>query len=269
MTSRSISYVENELELLKSAVRERNMYELHLELPARLAEVREEISAAARRAGRLAESIRLVAVTKTHPAAVLQAAVAAGVTEIGENYLQEASDKFAALGWPAASTGAAPVIRHAIGHIQSNKVRLALQWFDLIQTVDSLALAQRIDRLAGDLGRVMPVLLQVNIGNDPAKYGFFPEQVEGVFASLANLAHIRVNGLMTIGRFEPDPEAARGDFIALRALRDRLRPQLPPSVRLDELSMGMSHDFAVAIEEGATIVRVGSRLFGPRTIPVE
>jgi pyridoxal phosphate enzyme (YggS family) len=233
-------------------------------LSRRLAGVQEEMAAAAARSGRDPRAIRLVAVTKTHPASVLQTAVEAGIREIGENYLQEAAEKFARLGWPEAGAGRAPVTRHAIGHLQSNKVRLALQWFDVIQTVDSLALARRIDRIAGEMGRSVPVLIEINISREPSKFGLFPEDVEGFLAATANLAHIQVTGLMTIGRFEPDVEAARGEFIAMRELRERMRRVAPPTVSLDELSMGMSHDFAVAIEEGATIVRVGSRLFGAR-----
>jgi hypothetical protein len=233
------------------------------ELKQRLADVRGAMTEAARRSGRPAEAVRLVAVTKTHPPAVLQAAVQAGMTEIGENYVQEAADKFEALGWPEALAG--PVTRHLIGRLQSNKVRAALRWFEVIQTVDSLALAERIDRIAGEMGRApVPVLLQVNTSGESQKSGFFYKELEGLLLCLANLTHIQVNGLMTIGRFEPDPAAARQEFIALRALRDRLRAQAPPGIRMDELSMGMSHDFTVAIEEGATLVRVGSRLFGSR-----
>jgi pyridoxal phosphate enzyme (YggS family) len=235
------------------------------DLGARLAGVQSDIADAARRSGREPDAIRLVAVTKTHPAPVLQAAVQLGIRDIGENYLQEAEDKFQALGWPEASAGAAPVVRHAIGHLQANKVRTALLWFEVIQTVDSLRLAERIDRLAAEMGRAsVPVLLQVNTSGEPQKSGFFSDEIEGIMPRLANLSHIQVNGLMTIGRFDPDPEAARPEFIALRTLRDRLRHVAPAAIRLDELSMGMSHDFIIAIEEGATIVRVGSRLFGPR-----
>ncbi|MHB9022867.1 MAG: YggS family pyridoxal phosphate-dependent enzyme [Armatimonadota bacterium] len=230
----------------------------------RVLEVQEEIALAAARSGRDAGAITLVAVTKTHPPALLAAAVEAGVEHIGENYLQEAEDKFLTLGWPGAGDGQPPAVRHAIGHIQTNKIRLALQWFEIIETVDSLRLAEHLDSAAAALGCVVPVLLQVNISNEPTKFGFFSGEVEGVLPRMANLAHIRVEGLMTIGRFEPDPEAARGEFRALRELRDRLHAAAPPGVQLDELSMGMSHDFPVAIEEGATIVRVGSRLFGPR-----
>lgn len=228
----------------------------------RLAIVHAEVAAAAHRAGRDPASVQLIAVTKTHPPDVLTAAVAAGVTAVGENYPQEAAEKFATLGWPEMGNG--PVTRHLIGHLQTNKARLALRWFDVIQTVDSLRLAVRLNEIAAELGRDVTVLLQINSSGEPTKSGFFPQAVEGVLPALANLAHIRVSGLMAIGRFEPDPEAARTEFQALRALRDRLAPHCPLPIRLTELSMGMSHDFPVAIEEGATMVRVGSRLFGPR-----
>lgn len=241
-------------------------FTISAELPERLADVQAEIAAAAVRSGRTAEAIRLIAVTKTHPAELLQTAVQAGLREIGENYIQEAEEKFQALGWPDAPANHSPAIRHAIGHLQANKVRAAVRWFEVIQTVDSIKLAERIDRLAVELGRAqVPVLLQINISNELQKFGIFPEEAEGVLLRLANLTHIQVNGLMMIGRFEPAPEAARQEFIALRTLRDRLQPSMPPNIRLDDLSMGMSHDFAIAIEEGATMVRVGSRLFGPRT----
>jgi len=226
----------------------------------RLAEIHADIAAAAAHAGRRAEEIRLVAVSKTQPAEVLAAAVAAGVREIGENYIQEAVDKFRTLGW----TTEAPVVRHAIGHLQANKARKAAMWFDMLETIDSLELAQRLDRVAEELGRTLPVLLEINICGDTTKSGFFSSEVEGVLPSLAKCSSIRVQGLMTIGRLSVDPEGARADFRALRVLRDHLQSVAPPSILLHELSMGMSHDFPVAVEEGATIVRVGSRIFGPR-----
>jgi len=239
--------------------------QLIADLRPRVEAVRAEIARAAARSGRGAEAVRLVAVTKTHPPAVLAAAAAVGLADLGENYLQEAADKFTALGWPPATAGAAPVQRHFIGHLQSNKLRPALTWFDLIHSVDSVKLAERLDRLAAAIRPTpVPVLLQVNTSGESTKSGFFFDALEGVLLRLANLAHIHVCGLMTIGRFEPDPDAARREFIALRTLRDRLQRQAPDGMRLTELSMGMSHDFSVAIEEGATIVRVGSRLFGPR-----
>jgi pyridoxal phosphate enzyme (YggS family) len=250
--------------LIMSAITREELLET---IGARLKTVRDEIAVAAARSGRTAESVRLVAVTKTYPAPVLDVARALGLQEIGENYLREAEAKFQELGWPEVAHGAAPVQRHAIGHIQANKVALALRWFELIESVDSLALAQRIDRLAGEMGMIARVLLQVNISQDPQKFGFFSDTVEGLLFDLAKLSHIRISGLMTIGHFDPNPEVARADFAALRLLRDRLRAVAPSSIGLDDLSMGMSQDFAVAIEEGATIVRVGSRLFGSRISP--
>ena len=243
-----------------------DLSQLTCELTDRLAGVQAAIDDAAQRSGRTARDVRLVAVTKTRPASVLQAAVLAGMTEIGENYVQEAEEKFRELGWPEATAGAAPAVRHAIGHLQANKVRAALRWFDVIQTVDSLPLAERIDRLAAELHRSpVRVLLQINTSREPQKSGFFSQDVEGTMLRLANLTHIQVTGLMTIGRFDPEPEAARQEFIALRELRGHLQRVAPPGLQFTELSMGMSHDFPVAIEEGATIVRIGSRLFGART----
>jgi PLP dependent protein len=233
-------------------------------LRARLADVRGLMAEAARRSGRGADAVRLVAVTKTHPPAVVAAAVAAGVTDVGENYLQEATEKWQALGWGAT----APVTRHAIGHIQRNKAGLALQGFDCVQTVDSLRLAERLNRLAQAGGRILPVLLEINTIRESVKSGILGEEVEGMLPLLAKLPAIRVVGLMTIGQYTPLPEAARKDFAALRALRDRLLPNAPPEIALTELSMGMSHDFEAAIWEGATIVRVGTRLFVARPLPV-
>ncbi len=238
---------------------------MHNYLIDNLGAVRAEIAAAAQRSGRKAAAITLIAVTKTQPAELLAAAVAAGVTDIGENYLQEAADKFAALGWPEYPQTGAPVRRHAIGHIQGNKARLAVRLFDIIQSVDSAALAARIDRVAGELGRVVPVLLQVNISAEGTKSGFFPAELAGILPSLANLSNVSIQGLMTIGQFSADLAVARADFVAMRELRDRLLGECPAGISLGELSMGMSHDFAIAIEEGATMVRVGTLLFGPRS----
>jgi len=235
------------------------------DISQRLSGIQDEMADAARRSGRSADVVRLVAVTKTHPSLVLQAAVLAGVTEIGENYIQEAEEKFTALGWPEATASSPPVIRHAIGHLQTNKIRKALRWFEMIHTVDSLRLAESINQIAGEMKRTVRILLQVNISEEPTKFGIFPEDIAGVLPGMANLPHIQVDGLMMIGRMEPDPESAREEFRALRNLRDRLQRVAPSGIHLHELSMGMSHDFAIAIEEGATLVRVGSRLFGSRT----
>ncbi len=245
---------------------ERSDVEYASQLGERVAAVRAEVAVAAAHAGRRAEEITLVAVSKLQPASALAAAVQAGVTDLGENYVQEAAEKFAALGWGPAP-GRAPVTRHCIGPLQANKVRKALTWFEVVETLDSVALAERMERIAGELGRTVRALLEINISGEPQKSGFFAEEVEGNLARLAKCSSIRIEGLMTIGRFDPNPEAARADFRALRLLRDRLQAVAPPSILLHALSMGMSHDFPVAIEEGATIVRVGTRLFGPRQTP--
>jgi pyridoxal phosphate enzyme (YggS family) len=199
--------------------------------------------------------VTLVAVSKTVSADRLRAASAAGLTELGENRVQEA----------AAKVGEVPGVRwHLVGPLQSNKARRAVELFDAIESVDSMALAGRLDLTAAELrpGRPLPVLLQVNVDADPAKAGFSPESLEAALAELLALTSIRVEGLMTIGRLVADAEEARPTFRALRALGERLRDQRPALG--PALSMGMTDDYAVAVEEGATIVRVGRALFGER-----
>jgi hypothetical protein len=204
--------------------------------------------------------VTLVAVSKTVPPPTLRAGVAAGLTVLGENRVQEAADKVPLV--PGATW-------HLVGHLQSNKARAALALFAAIESVDSLDLARRLDRLLaeapdlrpGDPGP-LPVLLQVNVDADPDKSGFAPADLEGVLPELLALAHLRLEGLMTVGRLGLAPEHARPTFVALRTLSQRLRDREP---RLGAtLSMGMSDDYAVAVEEGATIVRVGRALFGER-----
>jgi len=192
--------------------------------------------------------VTLVAVSKTVPAARVQAAVAAGLVVLGENRVQEAAVKIPEV------VGAA---WHLLGSLQANKARRAVELFDVLEAVGSLELARRLDRIAGEVrpGRPLPVLLQVNVADDPAKSGFDEAGVAAAIAELVALPCLRVDGLMTIGRLVPTPEAARPTFRALRELSSRLRaaePRLGPA-----LSMGMSDDYAVAVEEGATIVRVG------------
>ena len=225
-----------------------------------LAAARERVLAtiadAAARAGRDPAGITLVAVSKTVPAERLRAAVAAGLTVLGENRVQEAEAKAAVV--PGATW-------HLVGPLQSNKAKRALATFAVIESVDSVDLARRLDRLAGQVlagGARLPVLLQVNVDADPAKAGFAPEVLERSVAEVEALPALEVRGLMTVGRLVDDAEAARPSFAALRGLSERLRghwPGLGP-----ELSMGMSDDYPVAIEEGATIVRVGRALFGVR-----
>ncbi len=219
------------------------------------ARVVENIRSAADRVGRDPDGVRLVAVSKTVPATRVRAAVAAGLTLLGENRVQEAAAK-------------APFVQgacwHLVGPLQSNKARRAVELFDVVQSVDSRAIADRLDRIAAELrpGDPLPVLLQVNVDDDPAKAGFAPSELADTVGELLDLPHLRIDGLMTIGRLVTDAEEARPTFAALRELSARLRAV---DVRLGpELSMGMTDDYVVAVDEGATIVRVGRALFGER-----
>jgi PLP dependent protein len=225
------------------------------ELRAARQRVLERIAHAAERAGRDPAGVTLVAVSKTVPAERLRAAVAAGLTVLGENRVQEAEDK---AGQVSGATW------HLVGPLQSNKARRALELFDTIETVHSVDLASRLDALLADQPAVdkRAILLQVNVDVDPAKSGFLAEDLARAVDRLDALERLDYRGLMTVGRLVDDPELARAAFIALRSLSDRIRAYWP---RLgSELSMGMSDDFEVAVEEGATIVRVGRALFGER-----
>ena len=229
-------------------------------LRAARARVLERIAAACARSGREPTEVSLLAVSKTVPADALRDAVAAGLTRLGENRVQEGAAKAADV------PGARWVL---VGPLQANKARRALEVFESIQTVDSVGLAERLDRLAGELrpGARYPVLLQVNVDDDPAKAGFLPAELEAAIEGLARLEHLELGGLMTIGRLVDEPEAARPTFRRLRALSERLRAERPPAGDASigpALSMGMTDDFEVAIEEGATIVRVGRALFSER-----
>jgi pyridoxal phosphate enzyme (YggS family) len=227
-------------------------------LAARIAAVRERIDRAAARAGRRADEITLVAVTKTHPPEVVAAAFEAGVRVFGENKVQEATAKVAAL----AGLRARGIEWRFIGHLQSNKARIAVTSFDAIDSVDSAALGLRLDRMAGEAGRVLPVLVQVELGGEESKSGLTEAALMPALESLRSLTHLRVDGLMTIPPPSDDPDTMRPFFQRLRAARDRA--QAAGLLQGTTLSMGMSDDFEVAIEEGATMVRVGSALFGQR-----
>lgn len=219
------------------------------------------IAAACARVGRDPAEVRLVAVSKTVPVERLRDAVAAGLTDLGENRVQEGEAKRPEV------IGAT---WHLIGPLQSNKARRALEAFDVIQSVDGVELAQRLDRLAREVrdagpAAPYPVLLQVNVDADPAKAGFAPDALPAALEAIAALDALEVRGLMTIGRFTTDPDVARPTFTALRRLSEALRAAhagLGPA-----LSMGMTDDFEVAVEEGATIVRIGRALFGERASP--
>ncbi len=224
------------------------------------ADVLGRIAGAATRAGRDPARVTLVAVSKTVPADRVRAAVAAGFIVLGENRVQEGAAKIPVV--PGAAW-------HLIGPLQANKARRAVELFDLIESVHTEELAARLDAIAGSLpGRVpYPVLLQVNVDRDPAKAGFLPEALDAAAGRLDALAHLDLRGLMTIGRLAPDPDGARATFVALRTLAEALRARWP---RLGlELSMGMSDDYEAAVEEGATIVRVGRAIFGERVARVD
>lgn len=221
----------------------------------RLAEVRARMAEAARKAGRKPEDIELVAVTKTHPPEALQEAISAGQTLFGENRVQEALAKM-----PLVSSRAR---WHFIGHMQKNKVRQALPVFEMLHSIDSLELARDVQRIADEDGRRPRVLLEVNVAGEGSKFGFKPVALEAEMETLiAEMPRLEVLGLMAIPPFSPKAEDSRRYFAALRELRDGLQQKL--RVGLPELSMGMSGDYEVAIEEGATLVRVGTAIFGER-----
>ncbi len=207
-----------------------------------------------RAAGRNSQEVTLLPVTKTHPAAAAEYAARYGLAAVGENRVQEAVDK-------QAQTTAA-VRWELIGHLQSNKAKLAVTHFGRIQSVDSEKLLNVLDRAAGELGRKLPVLLQVNAGNDPAKFGAEPADAPRLLDLALAKPHLQVDGLMTIAPLSDDPAVARRTFANLRAIRDQLAARTGAPLR--ELSMGMSGDLDAAIAEGSTLVRVGSALYGAR-----
>ncbi|MCX5865096.1 MAG: YggS family pyridoxal phosphate-dependent enzyme [Deltaproteobacteria bacterium] len=219
--------------------------------------IRARIRAAAERAGRDPESVRLVAVSKHQPLTAIREAMAAGQVVFGENYLQEAEDKVAALGQG--------LVWHCIGHLQSNKARIAAEVFDCIETIDRLKLAKALETRLAELGKTMPVLVQVNVGGEAQKAGVSPKEAKQLCHELQQFPHLRLQGLMTMPPFVENPEESRACFRQLRLLGENLVAQgLLGQHGSMELSMGMSGDFEVAIEEGATLVRVGTALFGER-----
>ena len=232
------------------------------QIVGRLAQVRERIAAAAARAGRMPSEVTLVAVTKTRTVAEIEAACRVGVQHLGENRVEEAEAKR-----PEIDQGAcANVTWHMVGHLQSRKARRALDAFDVVHSVDSVRLARKLSTLAGERERVLPVLIEVNASGEESKYGFSLADRAGLEAAVAEivaLPHLSVEGLMTVAFIAHDPEEVRPIFAELRELRDRLRARFP-SGGWTHLSMGMTDDFEVAIEEGSTMVRIGRAIFGPR-----
>jgi hypothetical protein len=223
----------------------------------RVQSVLSAIRQAVEKAGRSAETVRLVAATKTVSVERIREGLDAGLSILGENRVQEAIPKIRAL-------EGEPVRWHFIGQLQRRKVRSIIGLFELIHSVDSLELAQEIDRRAAEAGLVQEVLLEVNVGGEATKAGFHPDALESMVPAMARLPHIRIKGLMTIPPPTPQAEGARIYFQKLRSLRDAVAARRVPGVVMQELSMGMSNDYLVAIEEGATLVRVGSAIFGAR-----
>ena len=223
-----------------------------------LAQVRARIAAAERAASRPAGSVRLLLATKTVPSTLVRAAIGAGVDLIGENRVQELAEK-------GPELAGLDVEVHLIGHLQSNKVKAALRWATCVESIDSLEIATRLAERSADAGHVLDVLVQVNVSGEPTKYGVVPAATSDLAAAVATLPGLRLRGLMTIGLNSPDEGAVRAGFAHLRELRDAVVEQGDPATaQATELSMGMTRDLHHAIQEGATIVRPGTAVFGPR-----
>jgi hypothetical protein len=233
-------------------------------LEERLRQIRARIAEAAQRAGRSPGAVTLVAVTKGVPAQTIREALAAGVRDLGENRLQEALAKRAQLtvAGRAGEAGQDAVRWHLVGHLQRNKAREAVRWFDVVHSVDSLPLIEALERQAAGRSRALEVFVQVNVSGESTKFGCRPGQLPEVASALQECAHLRLAGLMTIPPFAEDPQASRPWFDRLRQLRTELAASLGRPAAELRLSMGMSHDFEVAIEAGADVVRIGTALFG-------
>jgi PLP dependent protein len=228
-------------------------------LAGRAEQIRTRVAGAAERSGRSAEAVTIVAVSKTVPSKTIRAAYDLGFTTFGENRVQEAEAKIAALPLPG-------IHWDLIGHLQTNKVARASGLFGRIESVDSLRLAQRLNSAVAEHNRTLPILLEVNVGGESSKSGFAPDELMAAAAALTEFTNLWPQGVMTIAPMAEDPEQVRPIFQRLRSLRDQLRAQALPDRDgcWSELSMGMTDDFEVAIEEGATIVRIGRALFGVR-----
>jgi PLP dependent protein len=227
------------------------------EIAANLTRAEERIAEAAQKCGRSPDDIELVAVSKTHAAEKVQAAAEAGQMVFGESRVQEARAKIPLL--PSRLRW------HFIGHLQKNKIRHALPLFELFHGIDSLALAQDMQRIAEEVGMRPRILLEINLAGEASKHGFSPEALRRDLEATLSLGRLTIEGLMTIPPLAPEAEAARPYFVALRKLRDQLEAEF--NLRLPQLSMGMSGDYAMAVEEGATLVRVGTAIFGERSRP--
>ncbi len=218
-----------------------------------LVKVRERMERAAQKAERDPKEIKLVAVSKTVEVERIKEAIEAGVSILGENYVQEAQKKIETLG--------KPVFWHFIGHLQSNKAKHAVRLFDVIHSIDSIPLAEELDRRAEQSDRVIKVMIEVNLSKEATKFGTDEERVLNLAWRIQDLGHLSLEGLMTMPPYFDSPEMSRPYYVALRALKEKM---IREGIPLKELSMGMSNDFEIAIEEGATYVRVGTAIFGPR-----
>ena len=228
-------------------------------LTERFANVRQRVEAAAKRCNRTSDKITLIAISKTHPVETLKAGLELGITDFGENRIQEAEGKIFAVGRNAARW-------HLVGHLQANKARRAVALFDVIHSLDSPSLAQRLDRLSITLGRAeLPVLIQIDLGGEETKTGIDQRALAELLETLQELKRVHLIGLMTLPPYFENPESARPYFKTLRELRDELQKQGHFAAGAGELSMGMTHDFEIAIEEGATMLRVGTAIFGDRS----
>jgi PLP dependent protein len=225
-----------------------------------IARIRERIAAAARRAGRNPADISLMAVSKTSPPELIREAYGAGIRVFGENRVQEFAGKAGAL------RDLADAEWHLIGHLQSNKAAKAVELFRAVDSVDSVRLAERLNSFAEASGKTLPVLIEINVGGEEAKSGITPEseELEQILIGVPQWRNLAILGLMTVPPYTEDPEGARAYFRQLREIRDGIAARRLPAVSMDVLSMGMSHDFEVAIEEGSTCVRVGTAIFGER-----
>jgi hypothetical protein len=223
----------------------------------RLDQIKERIRQTAEACGRKADSVRLVAVSKTVPAEIVRQSLKIGVTILGENYVQEAQKKFQAL-------VQYPVSWHFIGHLQSNKAKYAVRLFDMIHSVDSLKLARELDKQAGKVDKIQQILVQVNISGEETKSGIAADETMALITAISQMENLSLRGLMTMPPYFYQPEKVRPFFAALRKLRDQIKAQHISNVSMEELSMGMTGDFEVAIKEGATLVRIGTAIFGER-----
>jgi pyridoxal phosphate enzyme (YggS family) len=234
-----------------------------MSIAGNIAQIKERICQAAQHAGRSPDSVVLMAVSKTVGPERIREAYDAGIRAFGENRIQEFSEK-------ATGLRDLPGVRwHLIGHLQTNKVKAAVELFDGLDSLDSLRLAQKINQAAEQNGKRLPVLIEINVGGESSKSGIAPDspELEELLQEIPRLGHLQVRGLMTIPPFTQDPQGARPYFRRLRDLRDSVAARKLPGIQMDVLSMGMSNDYEVAVEEGSTCVRVGSALFGARSLP--